>query len=148
MQPAPQPTVRRALIAAAWLACLAAGIVTAVWAVGWSLRGGPQPSIATLESATHLAFPADSEVIESDLSQLHSPTPGDQVEATVEIPSGSFDDFLADNAMGAPLPAGMSPGGAATGTIPPACTEEICYSANIIVEEDAVTVMLTVTRIG
>jgi len=147
MKPPPQPTVRRAMIAAAWLVCVFAGLLAAVWGVAWALEGGPQPSIATVAQATHLSYPEGTEVAEADLTQMDSPTPGDRAEVTVEIPSADFDDFLADNAMGAPLVAGVSPGGTATGTIPASCTAEICYAANIVVESDAVTVELTVTLI-
>ncbi|MEU5153564.1 hypothetical protein [Glycomyces sp. NPDC021274] len=147
MKPPPQPTVRRALIAAVWLACVFAGLLAAVWAVGWAMEGGPQPSLATVASATRLEFPDGTEVTESDLSQMESPTPGDRAEVTVEIPSDAFDDFIADNAMDAPLLAGTTPNGTATGTIPAACTDEICYSAGIIVDDDAVTVQLVVTLI-
>jgi hypothetical protein len=147
MKPPPQPTVRRALIAAVWLACVAAGLLAAVWAVGWAVEGGPQPSIATIESATRLEFPDGTEVTESDLTQMESPNPGDRAEVTVEIPSDAFDDFIADNAMEAPLLAGTTPSGTTTGTLPAACNDEICYAANIIVDDDAVTVQLDVTLI-
>jgi hypothetical protein len=147
MKPPPQPTVRRALIAAVWLVCVFGGLIGAVWGVGWALEGGPQPDIATVESATHLTYPDDSEVTESDLSQMESPTPGDRAEVTVEIPADDFDDFLADNAMEAPLLAGTAPNGTATGTIPAGCTDRICYAASIIVEADTVTVILNVTLI-
>ncbi|MDN3242782.1 hypothetical protein [Glycomyces tritici] len=147
MKPPPQPTVRRALIAAVWLACVAVGLLAAVWAVGWAVEGGPQPSVATVASATRLDFPEGTEVTESDLSQMESPGPGDRAEVTVEIPSDAFDDFIADNAMEAPLLAGRTPNGSTTGIIPAACTDEICYAANIIVQEDAVTVQLDVTLI-
>jgi hypothetical protein len=147
MQPQPQPTVRRALIAAVWLAGVAAGLLAAVWGVAWALEGGPQPSLATVQSATHLDFPEDTEVTDADLTAMESPTPGDRAEVTVEIPSDDFDDFLAGNGMDAPLLAGTSPGGTATGVIPAGCDDEICWAATIIVEHDAVTVELDVTLI-
>ncbi|WP_205326459.1 hypothetical protein [Glycomyces sp. YM15] len=147
MQPQPQPTVRRALIAAVWLACVFGGLIAAVWAVGWALEGGPQPGVDTVEGATHLSFPAGTEVTDADLTQMESPTPGDRAEVTVEIPADAFDDFLADNAMATPLLAGMTPNGTATGTIPAGCTDEICYAASIIVDDDRVTVQLKVTLI-
>lgn len=147
MKPQPQPTVRRALIAAVWLACVAAGLLAAVWGVGWALEGGPQPGIETVQSATHLVFPEETEVVDADLTAMESPAPGDRAEVTVEIPSGDFDDFLADNGMEAPLLAGTSPGGTATGVIPAGCGEEICWAGTIIVGSDAVTVDLDVTLI-
>jgi hypothetical protein len=147
MKPPPQPTVRRAVIAAVWLVAVFGGLLAAVWGVAWALEGGPKPSIDTVAQATHLSFPEDTRVAEADLTQMESPTPGDRAEVTVEIPSDEFDDFLADNAMEAPLVAGVSPGGTATGVIPAGCTAEICYAANIVVESDAVTVELTVTLI-
>lgn len=147
MKPPPPPTVRRALIAAVWLAVVFGGLLAAVWGVAWALEGGPQPSTDTVAQATHLSFPDGTDVVESDLSAMQSPTPGDRAEATVDIPSDAFDDFIADNAMEAPLLAGTTPSGSATGIIPAACTDEICYSANIIVQEDTVTVELDVTLI-
>jgi hypothetical protein len=147
MKPPPQPTVRRAIIAAVWLACVFGGLLAAVWGIAWALEGGPQPSIATVAQATHLSYPEGTDVADADLTQMESPTPGDRAEVTVEIPSEDFDDFIADNAMEAPLVAGISPSGTATGTIPAGCTAEICYAANIVVEDDAVTVELKVTLI-
>ncbi|MDA1360127.1 hypothetical protein O1R50_10850 [Glycomyces luteolus] len=147
MKPPPQPTVRRALVAALWLACVFGGLIAAVWGIGWAFEGGPQPSVATVEGATHLAFPEDTEVTDADLSQMESPAPGDRAEVTVEIPADDFDDFLADNAMEAPLLAGTTPNGTATGTIPAGCTEDVCHASSIIVEGGTVTVQLTVTLI-
>jgi hypothetical protein len=145
MKPPPTPTVRRAIIAAVWLLAVFGGLIAAVWGVGWALEGGPQPSPETVAQATHLDLPEGTEVVESDLSAMQSPTPGDQAKATLDIPSDEFDDFIADNAMEAPLLAGMTPSGSATGVIPAACNAEVCYTASIVVEQDAVTVDLEVT---
>lgn len=145
MKPPPTPTVRRAIIAAVWLAAVFGGLLAAVWGIGWALKGGPQPSVETVAQATHLDFPDGTEVVESDLSAMQSPTPGARAKATVDIPSDEFDDFIADNAMEAPLLAGTTPSGSATGIIPAACNDEVCYSATIVVEKDAVTVNLEVT---
>ena len=147
MKPPPQPTVRRALIAAVWLACVFAGLLAAVWGVGWALEGGPQPGLASVASSTHLVFPEDTEVTDADLSQMESPTPGDRAEVTVEIPSEEFDDFIADNGMEAPLLAGTTPNGDAMGIIPAGCGEAACYAASIVVREDVVIVELDVTLI-
>ncbi|MFC3494801.1 hypothetical protein [Glycomyces rhizosphaerae] len=145
MKPPPTPTVRRAIIAAVWLTVVFGGLLAAVWGVAWALKGGPQPSVETVAQATHLAFPEGTDVVESDLSAMQSPTPGARAEVTVDIPSDEFDDFIADNAMEAPLLAGTTPSGSATGIIPAACNDEVCYSATIVVEKDAVTVNLDVT---
>jgi len=145
MKPPPTPTVRRALIAAVWLTVVFGGMIAAVWAVGWSLEGGPQPSAESVAQATHVSFPEGTDVLESDLTQMQTPTPGDRAEITVDIPSKAFDDFIADNAMEAPLLAGTTPNGSASGIIPAGCNAEVCYSATIVVNDDAVNVQLTVT---
>jgi hypothetical protein len=143
----PTPTVRRALVAAVWLAVVLAGLIGAVWGVAWALEGGPQPSVATVAEATRLEFPEGTDVVESDLSQMQSPTPGDRAEVTVDIPSDAFGDFLDANAMEAPLLAGTTPTGAASGIIPAGCGAEACWAATIVVTDEAVTVDLTVTLI-
>jgi hypothetical protein len=147
MKPPPTPTVRRALIAAVWLLVVFGGMIAAVWGVGWSLEGGPQPSAGSVGQATHLSFPDGTDVLESDLTQMESPTPGDRAEVTVDIPSKAFDDFIADNNMEAPLLAGTTPNGSASGIIPAGCNDDVCYSATIVVNDDAVNVHLTVTLI-
>ncbi|SDD01672.1 hypothetical protein [Glycomyces harbinensis] len=141
----PAPTVRRALIAAVWLAVVLAGLLAAVWGVGWALQGGPQPSVATVAQATHLAFPDGTDVVDADLSQMQSPTPGDRAEVTVDIPSEAFGDFLDDNDMDAPLIAGTTPAGTASGIIPSGCGTDACWAATIVVTDDAVQVDLAVT---
>jgi len=143
----PAPTVRRALIAAVWLTVVLAGLIGAVWAVGWALEGGPQPSISTVEEATHLDFPGAATVLESDLSQMQSPTPGARAELTVDIPADDFDDFLSANDMDAPLIAGTTPAGTASGIIPADCGPESCWAATIVVKDASVTVTLNVTLI-
>jgi hypothetical protein len=147
MRPPPKPTVGRALIAGAWLLAVFGGLLAAVWGIGWALDGGPQPSAASVAEATHLAYPEGTDVLESDLSAMQSPTPGDRAEVTVAIPADAFDDFIADNAMAAPLLAGTTPGGDASGIIPAGCTDAVCYAASILIDEDTVTVELEVTLI-
>lgn len=141
----PPATPRRALIAAAWLAVVFCGLIAAVWAVGWALSGGKTPSLSSVTEATHLAYPEDTDVVEADLSEMHTPTPGSTGEATVAIPADQFGSFIDDNAMEAPLVSGATPAGTATGIIPAGCTEQVCYSATILVEDDTVTVDLRVT---
>ncbi|WP_030155997.1 hypothetical protein [Glycomyces sp. NRRL B-16210] len=143
----PTPSVRRAWIALAWLAATLAGLLAAVWAVAWALEGGPVPSTATVAEATHMAFPEGTEVVEADLAQMQSPTPGSRAEVTVDIPSEAFGDFLDANAMEAPLLAGTTPAGWASGIIPAGCGHESCWAATIIVKDEAVTVTLHVTLI-
>jgi hypothetical protein len=145
MVPPPAPTVRRALVAAVWLAVVLAGLLAAVWGVAWALRGGPQPGLGTVAAATHLDFPDGTDVVDADLSQMETPAPGDRAEVTVDIPSEAFDDFLEANAMDAPLLAGTTPAGAASGIIPAGCGPEACWAATIVVTDDAVTVDLAVT---
>jgi len=141
----PTPTVRRALIAAAWLAAVFAGLIGAVWAVAWALEGGAQPSTASVAQATHLAFPDGTVVVDADLAGLESPTPGDRAEVTVDLPADAFGDFIDANAMEAPLLAGTTPAGNASGIIPAGCTDEVCYAATIVVTDDTVTVRLDIT---
>ncbi|MFB9662663.1 hypothetical protein ACFQS3_22895 [Glycomyces mayteni] len=141
----PAPTVRRALHAAVWLLVVLAGLIAAVWGVAWALEGGPQPSADAVEQAVHLDLPEGTEVVDADLSQAQPPMPGDRAEATVRIAPESFGAFIADNGMDAPLLAGVTPAGTASGIIPAGCTEEVCYSATIVVTDDAVEVALTVT---
>lgn len=141
----PAPTVRRALSAAAWLLVVLAGLIAAVWGVAWALEGGPQPSADAVEEAVHLDLPEGTEVVDADLSQAQPPMPGDRAEATVRIESDEFGAFIADNGMDAPLLAGVTPAGTASGVIPAGCTDEVCYSATIVVTDDAVEVDLTVT---
>ena len=143
----PAPTVRRALIAAVWLAVVLAGLLAAVWGVAWALKGGPQPGLDTVAEATHLTFPEGTEVVDSDLSQMQSPTPGSRAEITVDIPSADFSDFLDANAMETPLLAGTTPAGTASGIIPAGCGPESCWSASIIVTDDTITVDLQITLI-
>ncbi len=76
---------------------------------------------------------------------MHTPTPGSRGEATVDIPADEFGSFIADNAMEAPLLSGTTPAGTATGIIPAGCTDQVCYSATIIVDDQTVTVELLVT---
>ncbi len=141
----PTPTVRRALYASGWLLVVLAGLLAAVWGVAWALEGGPQPSADAVEQAVHLDLPEGTDVIDADLSQTQSPTPGDRAEATVSVPSDVFGEFIDANGMDAPLLAGLTPAGTASGVIPAGCTDEVCYSATIVVTEDAVEVNLTVT---
>lgn len=141
----PTPTGRRAMVAAVWLTATLAGLLGAVGAVGWALNGGPQPSAASVGQATHLSFPDGTDVLDAGLAQLESPTPGDRAEVTVDIPADAFAEFLDANTMDAPLLAGTTPAGTASGIIPAACTDEVCYSATIVISDDTVTVSLTVT---
>jgi hypothetical protein len=141
----PTPTGRRALIALVWLAAALAGLIGAVWAVGWAVQGGPQPSAASVGQAVHLEFPDGTDVVDADLAQMSSPNPGDRADVTVEIPADDFAAFLDANAMATPLVAGLSPAGTATGTIPAGCTADVCYAASLVIDEDTVTVDLTVT---
>lgn len=141
----PTPTRRRALIALVWLAAALAGLIGAVWAIGWAVQGGPQPSAVSVGQAVHLEFPDGTDVVDADLAQMSSPNPGDRAEVTVDIPADEFGAFLDANAMATPLVAGLSPAGTATGTIPAGCTAEVCYAASLVVDGDTVTVDLTVT---
>jgi hypothetical protein len=141
----PTPTGRRALFALVWLAAALAGLIGAVWAVGWAVQGGPQPSAASVGQAVHLEFPDGTDVVDADLAQMSSPNPGDRAEVTVDIPADDFAAFLDANAMATPLVAGLSPAGTATGTIPAGCTADVCYAASLVIDEDTVTVDLTVT---
>ncbi|GAB3658608.1 hypothetical protein [Glycomyces tarimensis] len=141
----PPAAKRRALVAAVWLTVTFAGLIAAVWAVGWAVSGGPAPSLATVTEATHLAYPDGTDVVDADLADMHTPTPGSRGEATVAIPADAFGEFIADNGMAAPLVAGATPAGAATGIIPAGCTHQVCYAAAIIVDDDTVTVDLRVT---
>ncbi|MQM23999.1 hypothetical protein [Glycomyces albidus] len=141
----PTPTVRRALFASVWLAVVLAGLLSAVWAVAWALEGGPQPSADAVEQAVHLDLPEGTDVLDADLSQTQSPTPGDRAEAKVSVPADAFGEFLDANGMDAPLLAGVTPAGTASGVIPAGCTDEVCYSATIVVTDEAVEVNLTVT---
>lgn len=143
----PTPTVRRAWIAAAWLAVTLAGLIGAVWAVGWALETGPAPSVATVEAATRLTYPEGTRVVEADLSEMQTPTPGDRAEVTVAIPADAFGDFLDANGMDAPLLAGTTPAGDVSGIIPAGCGTDACWAATIIVGDDEVTVTLHVTLI-
>ncbi|WP_100444343.1 hypothetical protein [Glycomyces xiaoerkulensis] len=142
----PPPTSgRRAAIAAVWLTATFAGLVGAVWAVGWALSGGSTPSLTTVAGATHLRYPDSTEVVEADLAELHTPTTGARAEVTVAVPTADFGAFIADNDMDAPLLSGTTPAGAATGIIPGGCTREVCYAATFIVDDDTVTVELHLT---
>ncbi|MCD0445140.1 hypothetical protein LO763_16100 [Glycomyces sp. A-F 0318] len=141
----PAPTVRRALIAAVWLAVVLAGLLAAVWGVAWALQGGPQPGIGTVAEATRLDFPDGTDVLDADLAQMQPPTPGDRAEISVEIPAEAFGEFIDANGMDAPLLAGATPAGNASGIIPAGCGPESCWSATIVVTDDAVTVDLAVT---
>ncbi|MCC3763276.1 hypothetical protein K3N28_09350 [Glycomyces sp. TRM65418] len=141
----PTPTGRRALVAAAWLTTVLAGLIGAVGAVAWALEGGPQPSAASVSEATRLDLPEGTAVLEADLAQMQSPNPGDRAEITLDVPADAFDDFLTANAMDTPLLAGTTPAGTASGVIPAGCTAEACYAASIVIDEDTVTVRLTVT---
>lgn len=141
----PAPTVRRALVGFAFLAVVLAGVLTAVWGFTWALGAGPQPSTAAVEQAVHLDFPEGTEVLDADLSQTDPPLPGARGDATVRIPSDAFGEFLDANGMDAPLIDGLTPAGTASGTIPAGCTDEVCYSATILVDDDAVDVRVTVT---
>ena len=128
----PPATPRRALIAAIWLALALGGLITAVWAVGRALSATPAPTLS-------------SDVVEADLTEMHTPTPGPRGVATVDSPAADFGAFIADNGMDAPLISGTTPAGVATGIIPAGCTDQVCYAATILVEEDTVTVDLRVT---
>lgn len=141
----PASTRRRALIVVACLALVLAGILAAVWGAVRALGGGPPPGLGTVAEATRLDFPDGTVVVDADLSQMQSPTPGDHAEVTVDIPSAAFDDFLAANGMEAPLLAGTTPTGDASGIIPAACGPEACWAATFVVTDDAVTVDLAVT---
>ncbi|WP_112136259.1 hypothetical protein [Glycomyces dulcitolivorans] len=141
----PIPTVRRGLFAAAWLLVVLAGLIGAVWGVAWALEGGPQPSANAVEQAVHIELPEGTEVLDADLTQAQPPTPGDRAEATVSVPAESFGEFIDANGMDAPLVAGVTPAGTASGVIPAGCTDEVCYSATIVVTDEAVEVNLTVT---
>ncbi|RRR98326.1 hypothetical protein [Glycomyces terrestris] len=141
----PTPTGRRALAAAAWLAVVLAGLLGAVWAVAWALEGGPAPSPAAVEEAVHLDLPEGTDVIDADLTQAQPPAPGGRAEATVSVPADAFGEFIDANGMDAPLIAGATPAGTASGVIPAGCTDEVCYSATIVVTGDRVEVTLTVT---
>ncbi|HEU5127245.1 MAG TPA: hypothetical protein VFU12_04585 [Glycomyces sp.] len=141
----PAATPRRALIAAVWLTVAFAGLIAAVWAVGWAFSGTAAPSLDSVAEATHLAYPDSTDVVDADLAEMHTPTPGSRGEATVDIPAADFGAFIADNGMDAPLLSGATPAGAATGIIPAGCTDQVCYAATILVEDDTVTVDLRVT---
>lgn len=141
----PPATPRRALIAAVWLTLTFGGLIAAVWAVGWALSGSTPPSLTSVAEATHLTYPAGTEVVEADLTDTHTPTPGSRAEATLDIPAAEFGSFIADNGMDAPLISGTTPAGVATGIIPAGCTDQVCYAATILVEDDTVTVDLRVT---
>lgn len=141
----PPVGARRALIAATWLAVAFAGLIASVWAIAWALEGTDPPSLDTVAEATHLEYPASTEVVEADLTGMHTPTPGARGEASVQIPAADFGAFISGNDMEAPLLSGTTPAGAATGIIPAGCTIEVCYSATIIVDDDTVTVDLAVT---
>jgi hypothetical protein len=141
----PIPTVRRGLFAAAWLLVVLAGLIGAVWGVAWALEGGPQPSANAVEQAVHIELPEGTRVLDADLTQAQPPTPGDRAEATVSVPAEAFGEFIDANGMDAPLVAGVTPAGTASGVIPAGCTDEVCYSATIVVTDEAVEVNLTVT---
>lgn len=141
----PPPTGRRAAVAAVWLATTLAGLIGAAWAVGWALDGGAQPSPEDVAQAVHLEFPEGTEVLDADLTQAQPPTPGSRAEATVEVPAAAFGDFLEANGMEPPLLAGITPAGTASGIIPAGCTDEVCYSADIVVTDEDVTVTVRVT---
>lgn len=141
----PPATGRRALIAAAWLTVTFGGLIAAVWAVGWALEGTAAPSLSTVAEATRLDYPEGADVIEADLSEMHTPTSGSRGETTVTIPAADFGAFLAANGMDAPLLTGSTPAGTATGIIPAGCTDQVCYSGTIVVDDATVTVDLTVT---
>jgi hypothetical protein len=141
----PPPSKRRALIAAIWLTAAFCGLIAAVWAVGRALSGTAPPDLTTVAEATHLEYPEGTEVVEADLSQMHTPAPGSRGEATLDIPADEFGSFIADNAMDAPLLSGTTPAGAATGIIPAGCTDQVCYSGTLIIEDETVTVELLVT---
>jgi hypothetical protein len=141
----PTPTVRRALAAAAWLTVTFAGLIAAVWAVGWAIDGGTQPSAASVGEAVHLDFPGGTEILDADLTEVQTPAPGARAEVTADIPADAFADFLDANAMDAPLPTGTTPAGTTSGIIPAGCTPEVCYGATIVIADDHVTVRLTVT---
>lgn len=141
----PPATGRRALIAATWLTLTFAGLITAVWAVGWALSGTDAPSLTTVAEATRLDYPEGTDVVDADLTEMHTPTPGARAKATLDMAADAFGAFITDNDMEAPLLTGTSPAGTATGIIPAGCNEEICYSATLVIDEDTVTVNLTVT---
>ena len=141
----PPATPRRAFIAAAWLLLTLAGLITAVWFVGWALSGGDEPSLDTVEEATHLHYPDGTDVVDADLSEMHVPRPGARADVTVDIPADAFGDFIADNDMTAPLLSGTAPAGQATGVLPPGCTDDVCYAGSILVSGDTVTAQLRVT---
>jgi hypothetical protein len=63
----------------------------------------------------------------------------------VTIPTADFGAFIADNDMETPLLSGTTPSGAAVGIIPAGCGDQACYSATFLVDDDTVTVDLTVT---
>ncbi|MEU6859999.1 hypothetical protein AB0B28_14140 [Glycomyces sp. NPDC046736] len=141
----PAPTVRRALIGAACLLAVAAGLLGAVWAIGWALQGGPQPSVETVASATRLDLPQGTDIVDADLTQMETPTPGDRAEVTLDLPAEAFADFIADNGFDAPLVAGTTPTGYASGIIPAGCDSDICWSGTLVVAEDTITVRLQIT---
>lgn len=141
----PTPTGRRALAAAAWLTAALAGLIGAVWAIGWALQGGPEPSADSVGQAVHLAFPDGTDVIASDLTAMTTPAPGDRAEVTVAIPADGFAEFLDANAMAAPLLTGTTPAGTASGIIPADCTDKVCYAATIVIDDDEITVRLDIT---
>lgn len=136
---------RRAVIAAIWLLCAFTGLIGAVWAVGWALQGSAAPSLDTVAAATHLHYPDSTEVVEADLSEMHTPTAGSRGEVSVAVPADDFGDFISGNDMDAPLPSGTTPAGNPAGIIPAGCTLEVCYAAVFIVEGDTVTVDLDIT---
>lgn len=141
----PTPTVRRALVAAVWLIATFAGLIAAVWAIGWALDGGTQPSTASVSQAVHLDFPDGTEILDADLTEVQTPAPGARAEVTADIPADAFADFLDANGMDAPLPTGTTPAGTVSAIIPAGCTPEVCYGATVVIAEDHVTVRLTVT---
>ena len=145
MVSSPPAGARRALIAAIWLLCAFAGLVGAVWAIGWALEGSKPPSLETVTEATRLHYPDSADIVEADLSEMHTPTPGSRGEVSVAVPTADFGDFIGGNDMAAPLLAGTTPAGAATGIIPAGCTDEVCYSATFVVDDGTVTVDLAVT---
>jgi hypothetical protein len=145
MRTPPTPTLRRALVGSAWLVAVLAGVLAAMWGFTWALEGGPQPSADAVEQAVHLEFPEGTDVLDADLSQTDPPVPGARAEATIRVPLDVFGEFLDANGMDAPLIDGLTPAGTARGVIPAGCTDEVCYSATILVTEDAVDVTVTVT---
>ncbi|THV33423.1 hypothetical protein [Glycomyces buryatensis] len=144
----PAPVARRrALWAALCLLATFAGLIGAVAALAWALEDDNTPDLQTITEATHLTYPDSTDVVEADIAALHAPAPGASAEVTVDIPADDFGTFIADNGMDPPLVSGTTPAGTASGLLASDCTDEVCYSGTVILDEETVTVRLRITLI-